>query len=1645
MKSLFIHPLFKSFTPLLVGGSYHLFKEILSAWSATTPNQDFDGFQQKLTTDRAFDSQTSTEEVLSNFFSRVNQISFGIYSNFFAFLIVMLLIDALLNLIKLGMKDFLKEAKSSRLSADDENSTQRKGVAYQISENQILRIFSYALIFISLQISGLCLSFVQSGVLNLHQDPLATFESSQDSEKFSSFGLMNDDQENYFGMPRILEEKEEGVLDNELVSTLPSPPLTSDKISLSMGNVLGLLNLNVNAMILSKDRRIAYVTLDLYGTLKVVDISDLQSPFVIGTLNLESSTYSYRVKNMLLSSDEKTLYASNSRDLEIIDVTDPSSPKLISLTKSEIFVDKIYGFNKNSLAVQERTKTLYIGGLGLQIYDISDPKKPALLKAVTNDQERALTPTRNEVCLSRDEEVLFVANGTLDIYNISNPKDMKLLHSLHIASSPRSILLSEDSRTALLVGVTDYPYDVVFEEMDISDYNSISVLKTIKLGYQSFYSPYFLAVSPNKSKIFIYATFNSKNDDVLVFDRVKQTTIKNGKSLVESPQAMNFSPDGKTLITASNGQFMTIELFLDYPNSRIFSESLDNFVSNFSLPTKCSKMQISHDGKYLFILRTLTEDYLSDDQIFEIWDIKSTNESRFISSYKWEEAIKQIYLTKDSETAYLIGDNSLLVLDIKDRSSINVKKTYNAFDNKQKFLHFTTSLDEKTGFLLSSTYEEEKVGYLSSFDLSQTSLSTIQVSVKLDTEFKLPNSKLIVKDDKALIIILQGGFLMYDISNLDSPTQIASLPFGLNEQEPDTFSPVLSPNKKTLYIETADKTEVHKLRIYDVSISASPQLISEKDLSKRRRHAYRPGLALSPDLKSGFIYQENSLLRLNLTNSKDVKVSGIVPLFSDKTKQVSNFLISPDGQTIYASVGKEISIINMNIKYTLFLKQEKFLLGEKYSGKAAILKLTGASDYNLVDSESYKITKLSLLGINIVTNNLSAEVTTSSLPSWISFDRESDSLTVEAKKQRDIGAYTFHSAFSLKIPRDAFKDLDVSSRDLWAWLISLNYVDNELFLTANFGSEDNFFLPEKFENSTREIYAILKQFYFETCTGFEIASSLKFEVKKNALAVSTLSTNNLKVEIKLEPKSLSEAKFVSRSYGSLLPMLKDNNKTKIALEGTIKEIDTALNAIIVNFENGTLCDASIVLNDGFNPQVLWELKNISRYFKANKHPYVNSLAKTVQEQIDSADILTGTYFTFPFAEDTFGDEYAEHLNYEIVKANNKTAFPSWLSLDRLTLKGTPPEEILGRDIDLILIAKNEFKQERVPFKLRIRLSSVFLLKLLMRYSPYILTLIGLFVSANKIFNILKKRDYKHGKEFYVGVGEEISANVIFPISFIKEENKQSQLVLKQLMLRGNVNVTEFIDPSRQIIDKEKVISAIKETIQSMPINNRNQITLYPNPIIDQIIVNKFIWMQFDSKAEVKTRELFEDLRAYCLEVVERDSSGFIVSQSKLNRLIKKVQMPPVERNETLEESLIIHDSILPGVNINLLKDAILAFAFENHSLDVAPLDIDISLKQKVPSNALFRLLKLDLRDVHLNDKNKIDYGINYRTINDKLAFHGTVQDYFKGKTLVVQIKNLHQRIMKEIWIHGVSNDFQRDEIFMIRGEQEARGQGYEIY
>jgi len=346
-------------------------------------------------------------------------------------------------------------------------------------------------------------------------------------------------------------------------------------------------------------------------------------------------------------------------------------------------------------------------------------------------------------------------------------------------------MLSDDYKTAFLLGTAAKTFNIIFEEIDISNYNSLKIKNTVNLGYKSTHSPRFLAISPSKSKLFIFADSDYKGSeanglDLLVFDRIKKKAIRSERSLIEDTFTMDFSQDGKTLITGSSSAFMTIELFLEYPNNEIFSLTQDNLINKISFPTDFTIMKMSDYGNYLYILRKEENQY-NANEIFEIWDLKNSTNPTFFGKFDCGLHIKQMYFTKDETTVYLISSNFILILDLTDPSSPALKKQYTVPKQDPKLEYFTASADEKTGFLIRN---QDQVGYVTYFDLSKDS-ETIEDLAKMPMKSGFYNSRLVLFDNDTTLMVLAKEITIFNISKLTLPILITTMPFGVNE--PNSF------------------------------------------------------------------------------------------------------------------------------------------------------------------------------------------------------------------------------------------------------------------------------------------------------------------------------------------------------------------------------------------------------------------------------------------------------------------------------------------------------------------------------------------------------------------------------------------------------------------------------------------------------------------------------------------------------------------------------------------------------------------------------------------------------------------------------------------------------------------------------------------
>jgi len=546
----------------------------------------------------------------------------------------------------------------------------------------------------------------------------------------------------------------------------------------------------------------------------------------------------------------------------------------------------------------------------------------------------------------------------------------------------------------------------------------------------------------------------------------------------------------------------------------------------------------------------------------------------------------------------------------------------------------------------------------------------------------------------------------------------------------------------------------------------------------------------------------------------------------------------------------------------------------------------------------------------------------------------------------------------------------------------------------------------------------------------------------------------------------TRAQFLNKIYGPMIPEIRDQ-KSRIILEGPLEDINLALQYVVINMDNrDSFYDGVITVSDGMNyPIVNQNIKNISECFLKNSPPILNpNVTRSFQEQVERVAVSTGQYFTIIWDEKTFIDQYAETLQYSVVLDNpeeKEKVMPDWLTFSNLGLRGTPPEKLTEREISLKFVAKNEFQEVTVPFKLKVGISPTFALALLIKYSPMILTALGCYIKANRIYNIVFKKRYKHAKEYEVQVDQEISCQTILPILFVEAEMNQSRIIMKHLLRdlkMGSKNKIElahyFIDPKGNL-EKNKIIEKVKKVAENLPSKEKKKLRCYlegSQMKVNQIIINEIVMLYINSSEEKATKKIFEEIKDEWADIVEwNDEFLFQINQIKFSEMLEK----KIFNNlliSTEEEEQRLGGDYREKVNQNLLKDAIISHTWTQQSINILSTMVNIEMHEKFEGNGVYSFFKQDLEGNHLNGKLAVDYGVHCRFEDNMLVFHGTPRSNFKGRTLAVQIQTIQWRILKEIWIHensaaagGGKKNVNSTIELSSRTESSLRGNTYEIY
>ena len=1260
-------------------------------------------------------------------------------------------------------------------------------------------------------------------------------------------------------------------------------------IKLSMARTLSSLNMDAYSVVLSKDGTNAFVSIAESGDIKILDVSNLQRITVLCSLRLPNVDYPFLLNTLALSPDGKTLFVSSMQYLHIVDVSNPEAPQVLGQLKDQDitnnfqgrFYSKKYPFDfRISMAVSPDQKTLFIAGMGLQVVDISDQKQPMFINSTTeqvNEDNLALCELR----ISPNGERLYLANGILNIYDVSDAGNWKFLGSYSIPSYLiTSVFLSKQDENVLhITGYTNQK--TIYEKINIKDPSNPTKLASYDLNYRSKGALYILNLAFNETVAYIFTFPEKFTSETGVFNLLKNKfKVEQGSLRKSITSIAAFPADEQKIIVAQNFYTLEIiELYKNFPNNRIYSfanASIGRFpFVNLFYP---QSMLLSSDSKTLIIKghKNLTSLEL---YVFNVSDpsnlrlLSSFNSTILASEIRFLEGLNQIVLL--STVNHSISFLSLS----QDFQNIQLIRNF-SIEDLGKILSFQISTDEKTGYFVcpeSGASEDSSILRIVDFSGSTRILNETKINI-------YQHQSVLTKDNRFLFII-GSRILIYDVSNPQRPLEISSTLIDFHDQGTYPKFAHLSPDEKTIFTRTYNGF-TYSFRIYDAQNLSAIKLLSDLPLPRTADLLrVERGLAFSLDYKMAYMGCERGyIIAINMSNMTSPFVQGtfLVPGVED----IEILKMWKDGKTIFYSSSHVLHIAKLEPSYSLYMDTESVRLGEKYSKSTALLQLNKIdNEYEIFEGE-YKFIQASLFDVKIDKNKIAPECSYLPLPSWMNFDKQNQILTLEPKKQENLGTYTLYSAFSMRFPRDGFKSIQLAQNiyrndDLVIMMISLGYLDQRLFLTPNLGIFDDFAIATPLNLLLKEqIYSTLKQYHFETFTTFDVFPSLDVAYS-DKISVNTLSENPIRFEIKLAGGGgKDQNKFVNKQYASIKPVI-TNSGSQIILEGSQKDINNALELLVINLED-TSADGSILINDHLNPVVTKSFTNISKLFRINERPQMKI---PIQSQINAQKIETGTYFTINFQNGTFVDPWNNDLSFDLMGQDRGESVPLWISFGNMSLRGTPPEEIIWHELKFNLIVRNEFKEAKIPFTLKVKISPTFALKLLIRYSPYILTVIGLIVYANKIYNILAKKRYRYPRDFYIQVGQEITTGIIPPFLFIAQEKQESSVILRHLkgaiaqgLGKNSIKNTElaeyFANSEGNSIDKAKLEKKVQQTLSEASEKFLNQLSSYlkgpeaSKTLINQIVFNQLtIWLLERSQ---ETKKFFDMMKDNWIDLVEWD-------------------------------------------------------------------------------------------------------------------------------------------------------------------------------
>jgi len=1423
----------------------------------------------------------------------------------------------------------------------------------------------------------------------------------------------------------------------------------------SLSDRIFFLNRLTSSVSLSKDGNIAYI--GLFEALEIYNVSNPRIPVLISGTPVAENLKGARPQ--VMSQDEKLLVFGGYHSLELYDISDLKAPKFLNdLTVK----DKN---NNPTFILSEDNQILFISTTsGLNIYNISDPKSELSQNIIYSTTE----PT--EIAVAHKAKILLLAHETnleiLDMTNLASPTPVA---SLPLSGEIVHIKLSADERTAY---VCILGQKISVQIIDISDPQKPKSVTTVPLAPNHQVTETLhprLILSPN-GKLLTLSNFYGLFSLRLSTLEVVSLNPDFDQSRVRS---IAISPNNQFALISAGNQLVILKLYIDISSNQRFPLKLNIITNDTSLKIYQS-IKVTPDGKKAIFIGNYGPSLFESTIFLNIYDISNLGAPKPLAQYSLQKysdllgSYKAMLLRQ--QFAFFQGFQKILIVNLEDSNSPSYTVVEVAYLNG-----FTASSDGRTLFTVNNLWFSAPELHI--YDISRLPSSTLLTSFLLPKGKNLYVALQLSQDDKTLFLV-QEQLIILDVSSSSSPIILSSM--ALNHEKEAYPLLTVSPHEDIIFVGVSTK-EQQLLNIIDVSNRKAPVLISTVDFGIIE---FLNSLQLSSDQKVLYVNSNIGIFIVDVQQISTPTISGYLPHETD------SFTLAHDENHLITN-SKGFEVLSLLPKYTLFVENPKYGLGSSHFLNLKTLTLLSSNNYACFE-QNHKFTKLSLYEVSPFPKNFKVPINYPSLPSWMTFDRENAIIRIEPKSHSHLGTYNLFAVASIEIAPNAFANIPEinnleNSLDLRAHLVGQGYIDSEGFITPSFDPNIALILSSKYSKIESSIRSILKENLIEMMTQIYIHSTLNLESEKN-ISIETPSTTPITVSIELWSDNKDvKPQFVNQAYTSIKSTIA-NHKTFLLIEGLLKDVNKALSSIILDIDHGAPCNGKLSIIDNLNPPFTQNVLNISRHFRLNQYPIYSGSAKNasllLENQLKRAQIYTGQFFTFEFNPSTFRDSLGLPLEYHLSMQNNHTEMPSWLSLKDLTLTGTPPEKLSELSLKLSIAASNEFRRIEIPFVLETKISLFFALKMLFSY----ITLVGLWIYAYKIYNVLGKKYYRHPKEFSVHIGQEITENVIFPLYFLRDEAREASFLLKHLEkfvakkpeVQGKSFVHQyfFANHHQRQLDKAQIRQAIEDVVMSFPENQNENVPLFlqessKKELICELIIQEILMKQLNTKEEKETRKIFEKIKSHWYDLVSKGPESplqFKINQNAFEQ--KLLQALPKSKNsnyhalDTHESSLNISmQNIHPssplkespnqtlvqtaaqslGINLRLLEDSICVHATRQQNIERYLIQTEIIPRLKAHPKvfrpcirSIMRFLNLDSSLMTHARKGKLGFGIKYKFDNEILYFYGTPKTELRNNTLIVQLKTIRGKILKEILIkaNGKSQE-QKEERLIINEIQET--------